>query len=137
MTRPDNTGSGRTGEDAFLEALFEEERGARAPATSDAPEVPPALLARVLADAEAVQAGFDTAALPARRAAPRPGLWAQLGAALGGWPAFAGLAAVSVCGLLVGLSPPQGLSDTAAYYTMEETALYDPVSGFDFDLGES
>ncbi len=127
-------GSGKAGEDAFLETLFEEARSARAPRE---PGVPPELLARVLADAEAVQAGFDTAALPERQPARRPGLLAQLGAALGGWPAFAGLAAASVCGLLVGLSPPQGLSDTAAYYTTEEAALYDPVSGFDFDLGES
>lgn len=127
MTRSD-----KLGEEAFLEALFEEERQARRPS---GPEVSPELLARVMADAETVQAGFDTGKLPERKA-PRPGLFAQLGAALGGWPAFAGLAAASVSGLLIGISPPESLSETAAYYTTEEAALFDPVSGFDFDLGE-
>lgn len=94
-------------------------------------------MARVLADAEAVQAGFDSAAVPDRQPARRPGLLAQLGAALGGWPAVAGLAAASVCGLWIGISPPAGLSDTAAFYYTEEAALLDPISGFDFDLEES
>lgn len=128
MTRSD-----KLGEEAFLEALFEEERQARRPS---GPEVSPELLARVMTDAETVQAGFDTAKLPEHKAPPRPGLFAQLGAALGGWPAFAGLAAASVSGLLIGISPPESLSETAAYYTTEEAALFDPVSGFDFDLGE-
>lgn len=121
-------------EEAFLDALLADERQAR---DTDEPGVSPELLARVLGDAEAVQAGFAAAALPARQAAPRGGLLAQLGAVLGGWPAFAGLAAASVCGLWLGVSPPQGLSDTAALYYSEDSALLDPVSGYDFDLGES
>lgn len=122
------------GDDAFLDALFDAERQAR---KGSDPEVPPELLARVLADAETVQAGFATAALPERAAPKRPGLLAQLGAALGGWPAFAGLAAASVCGLWIGISPPESLSDTASIYYGDETALYDPISGFDFMVGES
>ena len=119
-------------EEAFLDMLLDEERQAR---RSEAPEVSADLMARVLTDAETVQAGFARQALPERRQ-PR-GVLAQLGAALGGWPAFAGLAAASVCGLWLGISPPQGLSDTAAVYLSDETALFDPVSGFDFDLEES
>ena len=56
---------------------------------------------------------------------------------LGGWPAVAGLAAASVCGLWLGINPPQGLSDTAAVFYSDETAMLDPVSGFEFDFGES
>ncbi len=119
-------------EEAFLDMLLDEERHAR---RSGGPEVSADLLARVLEDAETVQAGFATTALPSRR--QRRGLLSQLGAALGGWPAFAGLAAASVCGLWLGISPPQGLSDTAAFYLSEDTALFDPVSGFEFELEES
>ncbi|MGY3439320.1 MULTISPECIES: hypothetical protein [unclassified Marinovum] len=128
------TGTETSREDMFLDTLFDEARQTRA---AEVPEVSPDLMARILADAENVQAGFDTAALPVRRAPPRPGLWAQIGAALGGWPAFAGLAATSICGVWLGISPPDGLSDTASLYYSSDTALYDPVSGFEFDLEES
>ncbi|TNF23246.1 MAG: hypothetical protein EP318_00725 [Rhodobacteraceae bacterium] len=118
-------------EEAFLDALLDDERRLRSGAD---PEVPAGLMARVLADAERVQAGFVTQALP--QPAPRAGLWAQIGAVLGGWPALAGLAAASVCGLWLGLNPPQGLSDTAAVYYSDDTALLDPVSGFEFAFEE-
>lgn len=127
------TKSERDREDRFLDALLDEERRVRSGAD---PEVSVDLMARVLADAERVQSGFATAALP-RAAPPRAGLWAQIGAALGGWPAVAGLAAASVCGLWLGISPPQGLSDTAAVYYSDESALLDPISGFEFAYEES
>lgn len=118
-------------DDAFLDALFEEAKGAR----GDAPDVSPDLMARILADAEAVQAGF--APPPARAARPeRPGLFRQISNALGGWPALAGLATASVCGLWLGISPPEGLRDMASLYVTGDETLLDPISGFDLDLGE-
>ncbi|MDO6728763.1 hypothetical protein Q4577_01955 [Marinovum sp. 2_MG-2023] len=121
-------------DDIFLDALFQEERAAR---NADMPEVSADLLARVLGDAETIQAGFDNAPLPERKAAAlRPGFWAQVSAAIGGWPALAGLVTASVCGLWLGISPPSGLSDTAALYYTDELAMFDPMSGFDFDLEE-
>lgn len=119
-------------DNGFLDVLFADERQARV----DAPEVSAELLARVLGDAETVQAEF-AAPLPERSTAPvQRGFLAQIGAALGGWPAFAGLAAASVCGLWLGVSPPEGLSDMAALYLGGEDTLLDPVSGFDLALVE-
>lgn len=127
------TMSERDREDSFLDALLDEERRVRSGAD---PDVSADLMARVLADAERVQAGFAPVASP--RAAPqRTGLWAQIGVVLGGWPAVAGLAAASVCGLWLGISPPQGLSDTAALYYSDDSALLDPISGFEFAFEES
>ena len=67
------------------------------------------LMARVLADATAVQATFgaaDVAEAPARALS----VWAQIGAALGGWPAISGLATATVAGVWIGVSPPAQLS---------------------------
>lgn len=127
------TMSERDREDSFLDALLDEERRVRSGAD---PDVSADLMARVLADAERVQAGFAPVA-PPRTAPQRTGLWAQIGAVLGGWPAVAGLAAASVCGLWLGISPPQGLSDTAALYYSDDGALLDPISGFEFAFEES
>lgn len=122
-------------EDAFLDALFEETRAARRDAPDVSPDVSPELLARILADAETVQEGF--AAAPPHRARPAPaGVLQQISAALGGWPALAGLATASVAGLWLGISPPEGLSDMASLYVTGGEPLLDPVSGFDLDPGE-
>ena len=72
-----------------------------------APRPDDALMARVLADAARVQ---DAPV----QAAPRPGIWAQISAALGGWPAMSGVALAGVAGLWVGMSPPAAIEDAAA-----------------------
>ena len=74
--------------DDGLEALF-----AAARARDDRP--PGALVARVLADAQAVQPG-------------RTGLGGLL-RALGGWPSAAGLAAASVAGVAIGFAAPEAV----------------------------
>ena len=118
-------------DDAFLDALFDEAKAAR----TTVPEVSPELMACILADAEAVQDSF--APPPAQVTRPeRPGLFRQISNALGGWPALAGLATASVCGLWLGISPPEGLSDMASIYVTGDETLLDPISGFDLDLGE-
>lgn len=85
----------------ILDDLLAEARATRA-------EPSDALLARVLADAEAVAR---------ERARPRPALRAgwlhALAAALGGWPALGGVAASLVLGLGVGVAQPAGLSGLA------------------------
>ncbi len=85
-------------DDGGLDALFAEARRERPPA---------ALVARVLADAEAV----------------RPGRRERLGAALlraiGGWPSAAGLAAASVAGLLIGFAAPGAVPFVGATTTAE------------------
>lgn len=86
-----------------LDRLLAAERAA-------APDVPAALLSRILADAQAEQAAQMRATW--RRAAPRRGLVAVL-RDLGGWPAMAGLAAATVAGLWIGISPPPALLDGA------------------------
>lgn len=69
------------------------------------PQPTDALMARVLADAAGGPAP--------QRAVSRPGLWAQLCQALGGWPAVGGLAAATVAGIWIGIAPPDGLENLA------------------------
>lgn len=90
-----------TDKDDFLERTFAEAR--RHPAEPDA-----ALMARVLADAESVQAGLIRA--PGRR---RTSLWQRLRVELGGWPALAGLGAAALAGVWIGVSPPDALQMAA------------------------
>jgi hypothetical protein len=64
-------------------------------------------LARVLADAEAEAAQRAPQAAPLRTApagAPRQGLWATLGAGLGGWGGIGGMATAAVAGVWIGVS---------------------------------
>ncbi len=97
-----------------------------------------ALMARVLADADAVQAGFQATAAPAMRL----GRMQQLFRVLGGWPSVGGLVAATVTGIWIGVNPPNGLSDgvsevTQAYLGIDDTIyLVDIAPGSEFDLGE-
>ena len=93
--------------DTELDALF----GAARDAT---PEPGADLLARIAADAEAEMP--VTAAV----AAPRLGLLARAAAAVGGWPAAAGLAAAAVTGLVIGLGSAGTLSDLSAGYLVAD-----------------
>lgn len=77
-------------------------------ARETAPAPSPDLMARVMADAEAVQAQQGAVA-GARPAAPRAGPWARLAQGLGGWPAMAGLGAAGLAGVWIGLSLPETL----------------------------
>lgn len=95
---------------ALLEPFFEAGRAAQA-------DVSPALLARVL---EAADHAADGSAV----AAPRPVPWSVSRLkdrlevrvrALGGWPALAGMAAVSIAGLWLGLTAPVPLTPEADY----------------------
>jgi hypothetical protein len=103
--------------DAVLEALFAEARTRR-----DRP--PAALVARVLADAEAARPGGR-----------RLGRFAAIFGALGGWPTAAGLAAASVAGLFLGFAAPDAvgrLGPGASGYDLIDFAPDYPVLA---DLG--
>jgi len=58
-------------------------------------------------------------AIPIPRATPisRSGFrWRDFGAALGGWPTFAGLATAAVTGVWIGFSAPDAVDDLTAGY---------------------
>ncbi|MEO0774585.1 MAG: hypothetical protein AAFZ04_15555 [Pseudomonadota bacterium] len=59
------------------------------------------LIARVMADADAVQADFMALPAPAKRSAGRRVL-----AVIGGWPSLAGLATAGLAGVWIGMAQP-------------------------------
>ncbi|WP_341860754.1 hypothetical protein [Gymnodinialimonas sp. 57CJ19] len=83
-----------------LEALFAEAK---------ADGFGPDLMARVLADAEAVQ-GINAASVPIVRDGSGATWWAGLLGVLGGWSAVSGITAAGVMGLAVGLYSPDTVS---------------------------
>ena len=87
--------------DEALDGLFAQARDL-APSPSDD------LIARILADAEAVAAQ--------RRAPvqPEPGGWRTWLESFGGWPAMGGLAAATVAGLWIGVARPTAIPDLGA-----------------------
>lgn len=116
MTRPN---------DDFLDALFAQARDE---------EVQPddALLARVLADADEVQAGFASV----QTAHPVTGsFWARLLDGLGGWPAVSGLAAATVAGIWIGVAPPASVADVTATFFGEELTVPLVASDLGLDAG--
>ncbi len=101
--------------DAGLDALFEA-------AKRDAMPPDTALLARVMADARQVQAGFEAApmtsmTMTAAAAAHQPkvrsrvALFEGLFDMIGGWGGLGGLATASAFGLWLGMSQSLGLGD--------------------------
>jgi len=93
-----------------------------------APAPSAALLARVLADAEAARprpAAAPLRAAPARPA-PRRGPWSALAAALGGGGGIAGLATAAGAGLWLGLVQPvplAGLTPVPAAVVLDTVEL--------------
>lgn len=94
-------------DDGGLEALLAEARTARPPA---------ALVARVLADAEAAR--------PGRR---REGIGRAILRAIGGWPSAAGLAAASAAGLMIGLAAPEAVPFLGSAATGTADAGFDLI----------
>ncbi|SHJ71627.1 hypothetical protein SAMN05444000_11225 [Shimia gijangensis] len=100
----------------MLDALFEAAR------TDDRAAARPDLLARVLADAEALQPTLDPLK---RRDKPRKSVFAQLFGALGGWPSVTGLAAATVAGVWVGfVATPELLPNGVASLIGADTEIY-------------
>jgi len=122
MTQPID----KDGED-LVEALFLEAR-------QNTPHVPPALMDRVLSDAE----GLLPAGPTPRKAKAR---WrVRIGQQFGLIGAVGGLAAAAVVGFAIGINPPDALNDVALPAVfMPEAVLFDDSAeafGFGWDLGE-
>ena len=97
-------------EDFELEDMF-------AAARSSHMEPTPDLMARIMADAEEVAAGNVQAPQPDPSSNLRStGFLGQLLAAIGGWPAMAGLATAGVTGLVIGLGSAETLDGLASDY---------------------
>ena len=117
-----------------LDALFDEAR-------RNTPEPPSDFLARVLSDAEALQpaAASVMQTVPQKRRFSAD-LFSGLSDAIGGWPAFAGLATAAVTGVWIGISPPASLSAPLASVFGADESIFsetlDSGDGFDFTLFE-
>ncbi len=96
--------------DQDLDALFATARAAPV-APSDA------LLARIVADADAIAAGRT---MPAR---PALGFWTMLRVAIGGWPALGGMAAATLAGVWIGFAPPSAVATLATTFWGETTTI--------------
>lgn len=109
--------------EAQLDALFDQAR-------ATPPEVPQALMARVLAEAQAAQ--------------PRPARqgWHAWLKALGGAPGLGGLITASCMGFWLGVAPPEALPDLAGYLLETDSTygageLDSPVlTAFGWDIEE-
>ena len=112
----------RPPEDTTLDALF-------AQACDDGPS--DALMARVMGDAEAVQSQLAARPVVVSEV-PKPGLFALLAGAVGGWSAVSGITAAGVMGLAVGLYSPDTVADW-----LESDTLSLGISGYEIapDLG--
>ena len=71
------------------------------------------LLDRIMMDADAVLADQSNPA-SVGKVTPRPRFGAMVLDAIGGWPSFGGLAAATVAGVWIGVSPPEALSGLSA-----------------------
>lgn len=99
-------------DEAELDALF-------SAAAQDRPTPSDDLMARIMADAQA-EIPSPRAALPV---ASRQGWFASVVAAIGGWPAAAGLATAAVTGLVIGLVPPDSLLELADDYLVASSVF--------------
>lgn len=116
----------RTDDMTVLEPYFDAARQ-QVPALDDA------LMARIMADAEAVSATHEAAV-----ATPGPGWISRILQGIGGWPAVSGMVTATVLGLAVGINPPSMLEGLASGYLVgtSDPYLVDPYQGFGFDLSE-
>ena len=89
-------------------------------------------MARVLADAQATQAGH--APVPQRKQASS--YWQDFLRAIGGWPAMAGLATATVAGVWLGVSPPGVLPEATQTYFGTSGVVIDADIGLGLDLTE-
>jgi hypothetical protein len=123
---------------AALDDLFALARGTGG--ADDAFQPSMGLMDRVMSDALAAQAVPQVPA--AEVIAPRaphplqPAFWRNALAALGGWPAMAGLVSASVAGIWIGMNPPSLLSDSAATVLAldSDDYLVDVLPGFSAEI---
>ncbi len=124
MTRAHGDESDMKAEQA-LDALFEA-------AQAQPEDLPDALLARIVEDAEAMQ---PQTVVPAQ---PQQSVWRGIAAALGGWPAFGSLATAAVAGLYIGVSDPTLAANPFTAVTDVEFSdfLSDDTGLFDAEIAQ-
>ena len=111
--------------DHEIEALFDAARHSAPAPSAD-------LMARILSDADNLQAQAHPKAAVARAPLSR---WRALVDLLGGWPAMAGLVSAGVAGLWLGVNPPDMLSDLPlAGFVAAEQMLTGMMPGVELDL---
>lgn len=121
----------RDDDDAMIMRMLDEL--ARAPA----PDAPDDLLARVLADGDALLPASDLMQAPARTVSPAP-WWRQIVDALGGWSAASGVVAAAATGFVIGLGGIDAV-DIDAMWSRVDVSYYevqDPFGAFGWDLEE-
>jgi len=101
-----------------------------------APQPSSDLLARIEADIDAVQAERRMESRPADPI--KPTLFAKILDSIGGWPAISGIATAGVVGVVVGINPPEALTDFTSIFVNGTSDLYlvDPYDGFGFESFE-
>lgn len=87
-----------------------------AAARADMPDPSGAFLARVLAEAEATQAGFARRRGAAPRVSAKGGFLSGLSGVFGGWAGLGGMATATLAGLWIGFAGADQLSSVAAGY---------------------
>ncbi|WP_428928449.1 hypothetical protein [Marinibacterium sp. SX1] len=92
-----------------------------AAARAEDARLPDGLMARVMADAARVQAGWQDSALREASVVRVPG-WRQVLMALGGMPALGGLMAACAAGIWLGAAPPQAF-DPLGFVVNSSNAL--------------
>lgn len=110
-----------------LEAFFEAGR-------KKVPDPSIALMDRIGADIDMVA---DEREMPTPAKAG-PGLFSRILDGIGGWPSLSGIATAGIVGIVVGVSPPEVLSDFTTTYLNGTSDLYlvDPYDSFGFDSFE-
>jgi hypothetical protein len=103
------------------------------------PEPSPDFMARILSDADAMQpASLGVLTETATKRGIFRDMFSGLGEAIGGWPAFAGLATAAVTGVWIGISPPQLLIEPFGTVLGTDSSALSEVleygDGFDFTL---
>ncbi|KEO52875.1 hypothetical protein TP2_08010 [Thioclava pacifica DSM 10166] len=98
-------------EEALLEAVF-------ADARAQAPEPGADFLARVMADAAAVQAGFAAPVAASGDDGPGvlAGIWEALRGAFGGWAPMGGLVTAALAGVWIGFVGAEDVASFSALY---------------------
>jgi hypothetical protein len=116
---------GRDGDDRWVDQMLDDL--ARAPV----PDLPDTLMARILADADAMLPP------PGGRAARTP-WWQQILEGVGGWTAVTGLVAAAATGFVVGLGALDGVGVTVPWMQVDDTYYDtdDATYAFGWDMEE-
>ena len=110
-----------------LEPFFEARRKA-------VPEPSVALMDRIMADIDQVADARDA---PGPKATGS-GFWARVLDGIGGWPTVSGMATAGIVATVIGISPPDVVTDFTSTLVNGTSDLYlvDPYDGFGFDSFE-